>query len=199
MRYHVLKLHCGRPAPRTSSNGPQGLRNRPSRAKRSSGRRAPNSRHDRPSRQTSPTGVLLSGSNSAWPPTTPGSSTRTARTTTAEATTMRQGSVSGTPVATSRTAVPRRQAHRRENGRKAVLRNREAPGDGRLVSRRDGGDHHADAGHTRELRHSTVSIRSVNGCQLTAATRTRLPNASVPATVRQPLIVASKSSTAFIL
>ena len=56
------------------------------------------------------TGVLLSGSNSACPPTTPGSgSTRAARTTAAEATTMRQGSGSGTPVETTRAAVLRRR------------------------------------------------------------------------------------------
>jgi hypothetical protein len=44
-----------------------------------------------------------------------------------------------------------------------------------------------------------VSTSSANGCQLSAVTTTRLPNASVHETVRQPLIVASKSSTAFIL
>ena len=47
-------------------------------------------------------------------------------------------------------------------------------------------------------RNSWSSI-SVNGCQVSAATRPRLPNASVRAAVRKPLIVASRSSTAFIL
>ena len=40
-----------------------------------------------------------------------------------------------------------------------------------------------------------VSSISVNGCQLSAATRPRLPNASLRAPVRHPLIVASRLST----
>jgi hypothetical protein len=43
-----------------------------------------------------------------------------------------------------------------------------------------------------------VSISSANGCQLSAATRPRLANASFHAPVRQPLMVALRSSTVLI-
>src|SRR6476659_1729166 len=48
------------------------------------------------------------------------------------------------------------------------------------------------------VQRNRVSSISVNGCQLSAATRARLPNASLHAPVRQPLIVASRLSTVLI-
>jgi hypothetical protein len=49
------------------------------------------------------------------------------------------------------------------------------------------------------LGHIIVSISSANGCQLSATTKTRLLKASFLAAVREPLIVASRLSTEFIL